>query len=155
MNERLVPEREAAGIALSDLTVIVPTLNELGNIGRFLSSLPNGVELVVVDSGDDGTPDLIERERPNRTRVIRCRANIPVARQLGASTASTTWLLFTDADVRFAPGYFETIQSMPVGAKVAGLVGCKGTDEGFPSYHRWFVRGQAVLMAFGIPAATG
>lgn len=147
--------RSTGTIALSDVTVIVPTLNESANIRRFLSALPPEIALIVVDSSDDETPDLIEAQRPERTRVIRTKANIPVARQLGAATASTTWLLFTDADVRFTPGYFKALGSEPVGAAVAGLVGSKGTEDGFPLYHRWFVRGQAILMSFGIPAATG
>ncbi len=148
-------DRNPGTIALSDVTVIVPTLNESANIRCFLSALPPEIALIVVDSSDDETPDLIEADRPERTRVLRTKANIPVARQLGAATASTTWLLFTDADVCFASGYFEALSSEPVGAAVGGLVGCKGTVDGFPLYHRWFVRGQAILMAFGIPAATG
>ncbi|MGH8581125.1 MAG: glycosyltransferase, partial [Gammaproteobacteria bacterium] len=37
---------------LSELTVIVPTRNEEKNIPRFLASVPEAVELIVVDASD-------------------------------------------------------------------------------------------------------
>lgn len=150
----MATQRAPHALSRSDVTVVVPTKNEVVNIERFLSSIPPDVRLIVVDSSDDRTPDLIEASRPDAI-VLRTLANIPVARQLGADTATTPWLLFTDADVVFAAGYFDrlTEQNLPSGC--GGVVGVKGTLDGFGRYHRWFVRGQAALMAFGIPAATG
>ena len=143
------------GLALNDITVVVPTKNEAENIERFLNSLPPTLELVVVDSSDDHTPHIVEAQRPRWTTVIWARANIPVARQIGSATATTRWLLFTDADVTFAPSYFERLTQIPVDASTAGIVGVKGSGDGFRLYYRWFVRGQAALMGLGIPAATG
>lgn len=141
-------------IGREELTVIVPTRNEEHNISSFLGSLPDGLRLIVVDSSEDRTPEIIAREKPSSS-VIRASLNIPEARQLGAELAETPWLLFTDADVIFPPDYFERLDRIDCGPSVGGIVGSKSTVEGFDAYHRWFVRGQAVLQAFGVPAATG
>ncbi|WP_051062285.1 glycosyltransferase [Ilumatobacter nonamiensis] len=143
------------GISADQVTVIVPTKNEVGNIERFLGSLPPDVRLVVVDSSTDATPDLIARTRPERTTVIHEDVNIPAARQLGASVSSTPWLLFTDADVAFEPDYFEHLATTDVDRRCGGLVGAKGTMDGFDLYHRIFLAGQVALTTAGIPAATG
>ncbi len=142
------------GVGLDQVTIIVPTRNEEANIETFLRSLPPVVRLIVVDSSDDRTPELIENLRPSAT-VVRATLNIPEARQLGANLAVTPWLLFTDADVRFPIDYFSRLERVTVDERVGGLVGTKSTAAGFDSYHRWFVRGQAVLHSFGVPAATG
>lgn len=92
---------------LDTLSVVIPTRNEAALIGRFLAALPEWVELVVVDASDDETPAIIERTRPYHTRLIRSPASIAEAREIGAAAARGEWLIFSDADVRFAPGYFE------------------------------------------------
>lgn len=89
---------------LADLAVVVPTRNEAHNISAFLASLPEGLQLVVVDASEDQTPDLIEQLRPRATRVIRHCSNVTGARQIGADSADTQWLLFTDADIVFPHG---------------------------------------------------
>lgn len=139
---------------LDDITIIVPTKNEATNIERFLASVPPAISMVVIDSSDDATPQIIERFRPE-TRVVRARANIPVARQLGAEMVRTEWLLCTDADVMFAPDYFEHLARFQARPEDGGIVGTKGSVDGFDTYHRWFRRGQRLLGTIGIPAATG
>jgi glycosyltransferase involved in cell wall biosynthesis len=141
-------------ITRRDVTVIVPTKNEIVNIGRFLASIPDDIALVVVDSSDDGTPDVIAELRPS-AEVVRARTNIPIARQIGSDAAVTPWLLFADADVVFAPSYFTRLEELDVGDDTGGVVGTKSTSDGFDRYHRWFVRGQRLLSWLGIPAASG
>lgn len=143
------------GIPIDQVTVVVPTKNESANIDRFLASIPPSVALVVVDSSSDETAAIIASTRPLRTVVIEGDTNIPSARQLGARTATTRWLLFTDADVVFGDDYFDELASVPVEPRCGGIVGVKGTTGGFDRYHRAFERSQAALMALGIPAATG
>jgi glycosyltransferase involved in cell wall biosynthesis len=137
------------------LTIVVPTKNERANVSTFLSSLPPEVALIVVDASDDGTPELIQRLRPRNTRVLRSAGNIATARQLGAEAAATEWVLFTDADVVFTPGYFEALAAaeMPVGT--GALYGRKAALGSHPVYHALFHAGQALCAFFGIPAGSG
>ncbi len=139
---------------LAEVTIVVPTRNEASNIERFLASIPASLRLIVVDSSDDQTPDVVERLRPS-AEVLRARINIAMARQLGADACETEWLLFTDADVVFAPSYFERLSDVDIGPEGGGLFGSKGTIDGFDTYHRWFRAGQGLLGKLGVPAATG
>jgi dolichol-phosphate mannosyltransferase len=64
--------------AYSDLTVILPTLNEAGNIAGLCAALEKvlpGVSLIVVDdASSDGTPDVVRRDAP-RARLIERRGS--------------------------------------------------------------------------------
>lgn len=134
--------------------MIAPTMNEADNIERFLRSIPAEIAVVIVDSSTDATPELIAAIRPSAT-VVRANANIPTARQIGSGVAATRWLLFADADVTFAPGYFDELDRLVMPPHVGGVVGTKSSADGFDTYHRWFVRGQRWLTAIGVPAASG
>ena len=136
-------------------TAVVPTKNEAQNIGPFLESLPRYLPLVVVDSSEDETPEIVMRTRPRRTTVIRTDVGIAEARQIGAELADTDWVLFTDADVRFPPDYFDQLLTEPLATEVGGIVGTKLSAGGYERYHRWFLRGQRLAAVVGIPAATG
>jgi glycosyltransferase involved in cell wall biosynthesis len=136
----------------ADVTIIVPTRDELHNIGPFLASLPDCMSLIVVDASDDGTPDLIGILRPHQTQIVRSKSTIPEARQLGAELARTDWLLFTDADVEFPGGYFDCLATQP-DADV--LYGPKLSRDRFRNYYRFFSYGQRCSDWLGIPAATG
>ena len=137
---------------LDDLTVIVPTKNESQNIERFLGSLPKDISLVVVDSSDDDTPDIIADRRSENTLVIEENCNISRARQIGAEAAQSSWLLFTDADVVFPESYFGH-GVMPRGAGV--IYGPKLSRDAYVRYYKLMARGQQLSQRFGIPAATG
>lgn len=135
-----------------DITVLVPTRNEAANIGRFLASVPDDVPLIVVDSSTDDTADRIARSRLRRTEVIRRSVGIAEARQIAAERARTPWLVFTDADVAFAPDYF------PLLAKVRSadvVYGRKHSDERFRRHYTAFGLGQGLAHRLGVPAASG
>lgn len=134
------------------VSVIIPTRNEAARIGAFLASLPPEVELVVVDASDDTTPDLIHALRPERTQVIRSPARIAAARQIGAGYARGEWLLFSDADVRFAPDYFTRVATCLYGD---AFYGAKYATVSHPVYSRFFLDGQRILDRIGFPAASG
>lgn len=137
---------------LDTLSVVIPTRNEAALIGRFLAALPEWVELVVVDASDDETPAIIERTRPYNTRLIRSPASIAEAREIGAAVARGEWLIFSDADVRFAPGYFERF------ARYAGadaVYGPKYATSAYRWYSTIFTGGQRMAHALGFPAASG
>lgn len=141
---------------LSDLTVILPTRNEAFNIRAFLASLPDALQLVVVDASHDETRQLIRAIRPDNTLIIESTCNVVQARQLGAEAAHTPWMLFTDADVIFSLTYFGELSRLDVSDERLGLIyGAKKACDRFIAYHRWFTRGQHIFARLGIPAATG
>jgi GT2 family glycosyltransferase len=137
---------------LDNITVVVPTRNEQHNIIAFLDSLPPWVPLVVVDAGQDATPEVIEAHRPECTQVIRHPGGVSEARQLGAEAAQTGWLVFTDADIVFPPDYFGRLGCYR-GYDV--VYGPKLSAGEFADYYRWFARGQGLFHRLGIPAASG
>lgn len=139
-------------VKLDDITIILPTRNEEHNIGAFLNSIPASVMLVVVDASSDSTPDMITALRPERTVVIKDPGSIAEARQIGSETAYTSWLLFTDADVVFAPDYFERLSEYH---DYDIIYGPKLSKDDFLGYYRWIKRGQYALHSLGIPAASG
>jgi glycosyltransferase involved in cell wall biosynthesis len=137
---------------LSDITVVVPTRNEAANVTGFLRSLPAEVALIVVDNSSDATREIIVATRPDRTRVLFFGGTLTEARQLGALSASTPWLLFTDADVVFADDYFERLNAITDAEVVYGR---KLSRDRYRSYYHWFARGQGFLHALGWPCASG
>ncbi len=132
--------------------MIVPTRNERHNISRFLQSLHPGVELIVVDASDDGTDKVITKLRPQRTRVLRSPAHIAQARQIGAEAASGQWFIFSDADVRFEPGYWEYVVAAPIGDAFYGPKYATGAHQ---RYSQCFNAAQRMSHRLGIPAASG
>jgi glycosyltransferase involved in cell wall biosynthesis len=137
---------------LRDFTIIVPTRNEARNILPFLGSLPPAASLIVVDASRDGTADVVRRQRPENTTVLSLEGNIAAARQAGAEAARSPWLVYSDADVVFAPDYFERlVEHTPNGA----AYGPKLSRDAFAGYYCWFARGQRLLHRLGVPAASG
>ncbi len=138
---------------LSDLTLVLPTRNECANLPAFLASVPDALNLLVVDSSTDGTADELLRVRPARTRLIRRTVNVTQARQIGAEAAGSPWLLFTDADVTFAPDYFEKLAA-DRGAHA--LYGPKLSADGrFAGHYRLVTAGQQLADRLGLPAVSG
>ena len=141
---------------LDQVTVVVPTRNEETNIVTFCQSLPVEVWLIVVDASDDDTASLIRRCRPARTRVVCEPSNVVEARQIGARLAETEWLLFTDADVIFAPDYGERLAACESGSSRCDvLYGIKLSRDRYQAYYRRFSWGQGMSHRLGIPAASG
>ncbi len=137
---------------LDDFTVVVPTRNEIRNLPAFLDSLPDAIPLIVVDDSDDATPDVVEFLRPERSLVLRYPGSVTQARQWGAEAAATPWLIFTDADVVFAPDYFDRLLTW---RGYDALYGPKLSADEFIYYYRWFGWGQRVAHTLGVPAASG
>ena len=141
--------------ALADVTVVVPTKNEQANIGAFLDSLPPQVRLVVVDASTDDTRSLIRARRPHHTTVIESDAHIAEARQIGAQACTTSWLLFTDADVTFCPHYFTNLAALTVVPGTGGVVGQKLSLDDHQRHYAFISGWQGRLTRIGIPAASG
>lgn len=105
-----------------------------------------------MDASEDTTADLIATLRPDQTLVIRHPGKIAEARQIGAEIARTPWLLFTDADVVFAPDYFDRLSTYQ---HYDACYGPKLSTDSFIRYYRWFERGQHLCQQLGIPAVSG
>jgi glycosyltransferase involved in cell wall biosynthesis len=108
-----VPE----GPTLPRLSVVVPARDEAEAIGHALGSLLAqdypGLELVAVDDrSTDATGDVLRELAASDPRVVVIRVDVLPAGWLGknhalwrgAERAGGEWLLFSDADVVFAPG---------------------------------------------------
>jgi glycosyltransferase involved in cell wall biosynthesis len=135
-----------------DITLIVPTRDEQDNIITFLNSLPDWLSLIVVDASQDATAEMIISHRPERSLLLRDPGNVSQARQVGAIAARTPWLLYSDADVEFAPDYFERLLHYR-GYDV--VYGPKLSKDEFAATYRWVTRGQQLLHWLGVPAASG
>jgi len=85
-------------------SVIVPSYNSLSTIERCLNALQNqktdfSYEIVVVDSSDDGTGELIESRFPLVKLIRMPQRTLPgLARNLGIEKAKGKILVFTDSD---------------------------------------------------------
>ncbi len=139
--------------ALAQITLVLPTRNEAANIAAFLGALPPELRLIVVDASDDETPDIIRRLRPRRTRVIRSRAGVSAARQIGAEAATTPWLLFSDADVTFGPAYFKRLSRLS--DHCDALYGPKRSLGRWQGYWWAFSKAQHLADRIGVPAVSG
>lgn len=93
------------------VTVIVPTRNRAGLLGRTLNSVIDqrdvDVHVVVVDDGssDDTTERVRALDLPN-VEVLRREQNegVAAARNAGTELARTRWVAWCDDDDRWAPG---------------------------------------------------
>ena len=65
---------------LDDITLIVPTKDEAGNILPFIESLPADLSLIVVDASQDETADLVWAHRPENSLVICQPGSVTEAR---------------------------------------------------------------------------
>jgi dolichol-phosphate mannosyltransferase len=113
-----------------DLTVILPTLNEVGNleslIAGLLRELPGCQVIVVDDNSSDGTPDLVRRIAASNTSVrLIARHVTPCLTdsiQAGIAAASTRYIAWMDADHSHPP---QVMRSLCEVARVSGC--CIGT----------------------------
>lgn len=96
------------------LSIIVTARDEAARIRQALESLLHldypAYEVIVVDGGSsDGTDRIIDELANERLRAVHVTQAPPdwlgksYAMHLGTQRASGEWLLFTDADVQFAP----------------------------------------------------
>lgn len=93
------------------VSVIIPALNEAGNIAQTIATVrrhyPAGeVEIIVVDGGSqDGTPGRV----PAGTRLIVARRGRAVQMNAGARTSTGEILVFCHADTHLPSGWREAV----------------------------------------------
>lgn len=139
-------------IDLNDLTIIVPTRNEAQNIPVFLSSIPKNILVIMIDASDDKTCEIARRIRPSKLLIYRSLEHIAGARHLGAQLASTSWLLFTDADVNFDRNYFSKLNNLPF---ASAYYGPKLSQGEYKNYYKRIAVWQEISQKVGIPAVSG
>ena len=140
---------------LNNLTVIIPTKNEEKNIITFLDSLPKHVKLIVVDSSTDRTRELINIRRPQNTDIIFEESNIPQARQTGADSAASDWLLFSDADMVFAKDYFSNLEKINPSDNVGAIMGAKLSTEKYRWYYLVYSFNMMLFSWINMPIGSG
>jgi len=127
----LATAREAEERAMAEgpeLTVVIPTLNERGNIGPLIELLDTVLDTVswevifVDDDSPDGTADWI-REISRRDRRVRClqrigRRGLTTACIEGALATSAPYIAIMDADMqhdeKLLPQMLAILKSEPV-----------------------------------------
>ena len=93
------------------LSVIIPTLNEAGNIAMVISDVrrEDAVEIIVTDGGsNDGTADIAKEYG---ARVVHSEPGRARQMNNGIKTASGNNLLFLHADTRLPKGFTQQINT--------------------------------------------
>jgi rSAM/selenodomain-associated transferase 2 len=103
-----------------DLTIVIPTLNAAGSLGRCLESL-EGERVIVADGGS--ADDTVAVARAGGATVVSTARGRGTQLAAGVQAARGTWLLFLHADSRLDAnwrGAVEAFAAMPGGAGRAG-----------------------------------
>lgn len=98
----------------TEISVVIPSYNSGNGVDRCLDALKAqdtdaGVELIVVDSSDDGTGDRLESRRDIKLVRSPERLYAGEARNIGGREASGTIVCFIDADCLPSPGWIQKI----------------------------------------------
>jgi dolichol-phosphate mannosyltransferase len=138
MLQQAVDRRSVTREAPLELTVVIPTLNEAGNVEPLLEKLGVALagiewEAIFVDDGStDGTPDLLTRiaQKDRRVRMVRRigRRGLSSAVVEGALASTTPIVAVIDADlqhdVRILPDLYRAIaqdgNELAIGTRYAG-----------------------------------
>ncbi|MHC5726710.1 MAG: TIGR04283 family arsenosugar biosynthesis glycosyltransferase [Nostoc sp.] len=98
-------------IGSARISIIIPTLNEAGNIKEAIATTQpsTNIEIIVVDAGsEDGT---VEIAQSLGVKVISSSPGRAVQMNAGALAASGDILLFLHADTRLPTGFDEMIRT--------------------------------------------
>lgn len=95
---------------ISNISIIVPTRNEAGNISRLLPellSIPD-IEVLVMDGGS--SDNTVETAKALGVKVASAPPGKALQMNAGAEAARGDILLFLHADTRLAPGFVEQVR---------------------------------------------
>jgi glycosyltransferase involved in cell wall biosynthesis len=110
-----------------DVSVIIPLYNKEKYIQRTIDSVLRqtfrNFELIVVDSSDDGSTAIVQKNTDPRIRhIIReKRTFLPVSRNIGASLAQSELIAFIDADDEWTPEHLEALVALSAEFPDAGV----------------------------------
>lgn len=102
---------------VSQITIVINTLNEINNIGKALKSLHWADEIVVVDGGSiDGTIEILEeiRKKDARLKIFKKKSIgfVEPARNFAISKATNDWILVLDADEQIPESLAKRLQEI-------------------------------------------
>jgi mycofactocin system glycosyltransferase len=130
------PPPEAATVL--DVTVVIPARSAPDPVRRILAVLPPSVAVVVVDDGSPIPLPGALQSQPNLTILRHASPQGPAAaRNAGAASADTTWLLFLDADVQPRPDTLPRLLGFATGRDVA-VVAPRVVNRPGPGLASWF-----------------
>lgn len=111
-------------IPLVDCMVVIPARDEAGYIGDAVRSFPPDSVIVVDDHSEDSTAEEAREagagviQAPPMLRATSGKANACMA---GARALTSRWILFADADTRYAPGFLNAAVACAESSGVALL----------------------------------
>jgi glycosyltransferase involved in cell wall biosynthesis len=151
-------------VAATDISVIVPTLNEEKYLPRCLKSLADqatarSFEILVVDGGSTDQTVQVAKNYADEV-LMKPRAPVGAARNLGAKAAKGNILAFIDADTIANPQWVDSIDTAFRRAPVAvGLTGPTLPYDGCFSdsitYRLWTIYLQRILLYLEMPHVIG
>jgi len=151
-------------VAATDVSVIIPTLNEEKYLPRCLKSLVSqatdrSLEIMVIDGGS--TDDTVHVAKNYADEVlIKPRAPVGAARNLGAKVAKGDILAFIDADTIANPQWVASIDT--AFRHEPGAVGLTGPTLPYDgclsdsiTYRLWTIYLQRILLYLQMPHVIG
>lgn len=150
-------------LGLSEISVVVPALNEEKYLSGCLKSLANqsyhsAHEVIVVDGGSsDGTVEVAKRFTDRI--VAAAKRPVGVARNEGAKAANGDIVAFIDADTIASRHWLTAIEQRMRDRSVIGVTGptlpSDGTTLDSVTYRLWTIYLQRVLLSVGMPHVIG
>ena len=115
---------------ISDISIIIPTLNEEQNIGALADNLQGtACEIILVDGGSTDRTILLAQELG--LRVERCTGGRAAQLNYGAACAKGRVLLFLHADTRLPQGFsLPLLQALSATDVIAGAFSLSIEHEG-------------------------
>jgi glycosyltransferase involved in cell wall biosynthesis len=151
-------------VASTDISVIIPTLNEEKYLPRCLKSLVNQAadartEILVVDGGSTDETVRIAKKYADRV-LMKPKAPVGAARNLGAKVAAGDILAFIDADTIANPQWLNsvvgTFQGQPGAVGVTGpTLPYDGRLSDAITYRLWTIYLQRLLLYLQMPHVIG
>jgi len=151
-------------LAATDISVIIPTLNEEKYLPRCLRSLVNqatdrSMEILVVDGGSKDQTAQIARNYADQV-LMKPRAPVGAARNLGAKVATGDILAFIDADTIANPQWLDSIDAAfrkePEAVGVTGpTLPYDGRLSDAITYRLWTIYLQRILLYLEMPHVIG
>ena len=151
-------------VAATDISVIVPTLNEEKYLPRCLRSLVNQAwdrpfEILVVDGGSTDQTVRVAKGYADKV-LVKPKAPVGAARNLGAKAAKGEILAFIDADTIANPQWLGSIdEAFREDRTTVGLTGPTLPYDGHLSdsitYRLWTIYLQRLLLYLEMPHVIG